>query len=472
MNHEVLTSSLKTIKSIASNKLLITIAILFPSLFVNAQTWFPLGTGANNWVNALTIYNDSLIVGGRFNYVGSTSALSIAQWNGSMWSSMGSGIKGLGPSGVFSLAPYNGGLYVGGHFDTAGSIFANSLAEWIGVSWYPVGSGVNAGGYGVTALCVFDSVIYAGGFFDSSGHTATPGIAQWNGTNWIPVGAGTNWAINAMCVYNNNLYVGGSFDSSGLNPIRGIAEWNGSSFIPVGTGLSKLTKNYYRINAMVSYNGKLYVGGVFDSIGGIAANNIAAWDGSTWSGLGSGVAYCHNTGGVNALTVYNGNLVAAGGFDSAGGTKENEIASWNGSSWSGFGKGIGLSDSGWVNALCVYQGDLYAGGAFDSAGGVAASNIARWSTTAGINEVNSKNFTTSLFPNPNNGRFTIELQGVRDKEQVEIYNMLGERVYSSPLTINHSQFTIDISGHPAGVYMYRLVNETGAPVAYGKFVIE
>jgi hypothetical protein len=89
-----------------------------------------------------------------------------------------------------------------------------------------------------------------------------------------------------------------------------------------------------------------------------------------------------------------------------------------------------------------------------------------------IKEIESKNLSTALFPNPNNGRFTIELQGVRDKEQVEIYNMLGEKVYSQSFSTLHSQFSIDLGGKSPGVYLYRLVSETGAQIANGKFVIE
>ncbi len=50
--------------------------------------------------------------------------------------------------------------------------------------------------------------------------------------------------------------------------------------------------------------------------------------------------------------------------------------------------------------------------------------------------------------------------------------MLGEKIYSKQLTINNGQCTIDLGTKPAGVYMYRLLSETGEPIANGKFVIE
>ena len=73
---------------------------------------------------------------------------------------------------------------------------------------------------------------------------------------------------------------------------------------PLGTG----TNGY--IEAIVTYNGELIVAGQFDSIGGIAANNIAAWNGSSWSALGSGVSSTYNpnlvTFNISALAIYNG----------------------------------------------------------------------------------------------------------------------------------------------------------------------
>jgi hypothetical protein len=69
-------------------------------------------------------------------------------------------------------------------------------------------------------------------------------------------------------------------------------------------------------------------------------------------------------------------FVAGGIFTTAGGVTANRIACWNGSSWSAFGSGMN-SD---VRALAVLpNGDLVAGGVFTTAGGVQANHIARFS---------------------------------------------------------------------------------------------
>ena len=57
----------------------------------------------------------------------------------------------------------------------------------------------------------------------------------------------------------------------------------------------------------------LYAGGCFTTAGGSAANNIAKWNGSSWSPLGSGM-----NGAVYALAVSGSDLVCGGLFHDGG----------------------------------------------------------------------------------------------------------------------------------------------------------
>ena len=63
--------------------------------------------------------------------------------------------------------------------------------------------------------------------------------------------------------------------------------------------------------------------GDFTIVGGMSANYIASWNGSSWSPLGSGM-----NGPVDALMVYNDNLLVGGEFTSAGGKVSTYIAQW------------------------------------------------------------------------------------------------------------------------------------------------
>jgi hypothetical protein len=63
--------------------------------------------------------------GGDFTTAGGIGANSIAQWNGSSWSALGSGIEGQ----VYALAVSGGTLYAGGSFTMAGTNISYNVAE-------------------------------------------------------------------------------------------------------------------------------------------------------------------------------------------------------------------------------------------------------------------------------------------------------------------------------------------------------
>ena len=79
-------------------------------------------------------------------------------------------------------------------------------------------------------------------------------------------------------------------------------------------------------------------------------------------------------GSVCALTVYDGKLIAGGYFARAGGVGANRVASWDGSSWSPLGSGM----DNYVYALTVYDGKLIAGGQFTIAGSKTSAYLAEW----------------------------------------------------------------------------------------------
>ncbi|NNM95227.1 MAG: T9SS type A sorting domain-containing protein, partial [Bacteroidia bacterium] len=159
----------------------------------------------------------------------------------------------------------------------------------------------------------------------------------------------------------------GYFDSAGGKQANNIAQWNGSSWSPLGLGTDDA------ICSLCVYGGNLYAGGFFTHAGGVPANNIAEWNGSSWTALGSGV-----NGSVDALMIYNSNLIAGGKFNTAGGNPANYIATWNGSAWSALGTGINIGNNGGVFGFAIYNSILYVGGAFNNAGGLPENNIAAW----------------------------------------------------------------------------------------------
>ena len=239
-------------------------------------------------------------------------------WNGHLWLTVGT------PNDyVEALAVDNSGsLYAGGSFTYVNSISAKSVARWDGSSWSSLGTGsANGTSYKVRALALDNSGnLYAGGDFITAGGNDAKYIARWDGANWYSLGSGMNDPVSALAVdKNGHLYVGGDFITAGGNDAKYIARWDGANWHPLGSGMNG------PVSALaVDKNGHLYAGGTFTQAGGAEANRIARWDGNSWTNLGSGI-----NGSVLALAFdLQGNLYAGGSFSTAGGKASSNIAEW------------------------------------------------------------------------------------------------------------------------------------------------
>lgn len=85
-----------------------------------------------------------------------------------------------------------------------------------------------------------------------------------------------------------------------------------------------------------------------------------------------------------ALAVSGSQVYAAGQFATAGGLAASNIARWNGTAWSSLASGInggavlgGRPEPPFVGALALVGSDLFAGGSFTTAGGRVSPYIAR-----------------------------------------------------------------------------------------------
>jgi hypothetical protein len=286
---------------------------------------------------------------------------------------------------VYALTVYNDELIAGGDFTTVGGVSASRIARWNGTTWQPLGSGMSINYPYVTAyvyaLTLYNDELIAGGQFNAGGSASD--IARWNGASWQALDGGIPphgmcpcdgsfvlcGTVFALTEYNDELAAGGFFTGAGGMSANHIAAWDGTSWQALGTGMAG---HCPQVSALTVYNGELIAGGgLFDSAGGVSTGSIARWDGTNWHPLGTGIDF---GGGVFALTVYNGELIAAGIFTAAGGVIVNNIARWDGTSWHPLGTGT----NGVVRALTLYNGELIAGGDFTSAGGVGANHIASW----------------------------------------------------------------------------------------------
>ena len=239
--------------------------------FSDADWTSLVGPDFDGVINASVFANGSLYVGGGFTASPNGPAKFIAQWNGTAWSALGSGMNGS----VSALAWDGVGnrLFTGGNFSTAGGITVNRIAQWDGTAWSALGSGMDGN---VNALA-WDGVgnrLFAGGFFSTAGGITVNRIAQWDGTAWSALGSGMNNAVYALAWdgVGNRLFAGGNFSTAGGTAANHIAQWDGSAWSALGSGMNGSVTAL----AWDGVGNRLFAGGDFSTAGGKLAKIAAA----------------------------------------------------------------------------------------------------------------------------------------------------------------------------------------------------
>jgi sugar lactone lactonase YvrE len=95
-----------------------------------------------------------------------------------------------------------------------------------------------------------------------------------------------------------------------------------------------------------------------------------------------------------------------------------------------------------------------------------------------VNEL-TNNIGVSVYPNPSTGKFMVQISNIyqiKGNSRIEIYNMIGEKIYSATALANqqiaNNKIEINLSDKPLGIYMYRVVSEEGILIQSGKIMIQ
>ena len=286
----------------------------------NGAAWVNIwGTGSGGRVHTLLWDGAVLYAGGTFGSAGSVSARNIVRWDGTAWSALGLGLSlGGANGGVKALLKSGPDLYAGGSFSESGAPGYYSVARWNGTAWSPLGTGLPGGARTVNTLASYGGAIYAGGSFLSVGGGSGTHFAKWDGTAWTSPSNGMDNEIYDFAEKDGFLYAGGAFANAGGVAAARIARWNGTAFAAVGSGMgTSFNSGGGAIYDLLPVGGDLYAAGDFRTTNGLStpANGVARWDGSTWSAFASGT-----DGPVTALGFDGaGGLLTGGQFSKAGG---------------------------------------------------------------------------------------------------------------------------------------------------------
>ena len=91
-------------------------------------------------------------------------------------------------------------------------------------------------------------------------------------------------------------------------------------------------------------------------------------------------------------------------------------------------------------------------------------------TPTAVGELKINNYELKVYPNPNKGIFTMEVNTNGEKGQIEVYNILGEKVYTK--TVNSGINQLNMNNEAEGVYIYKVTTEGGVLIGTGKLIIE
>ncbi|HTO92520.1 MAG TPA: FlgD immunoglobulin-like domain containing protein [Candidatus Sulfotelmatobacter sp.] len=466
-------------------------------------------------VDAIWLDGSTLYAGGEFTNMGGVSR----QFAASVDASTGAVTSwNPSPNGFVTCLDASGGnVDLGGSFGSLGGVTRNHLAALdastgLPTSWDPDVDGV------VNALAVSNGMLFAAGAFSSVG-----GQTRGNGAAFDANGALTPWdprangGINALLPLGGSIYAGGAFFSVAGQPRGRLAQLDAIT----GDPWPAIPSSDGPVYALAIHDSIVYVGGMFQTFGGMARhgaaafavyyNNVMAWQPSVTGGpQGPPAVYC-----IAPLT---STLLIGGSFDAVFGSTRHGIAEvdytlgsptpWTaspylpvraflplgntlfiGGDFSTFSPGFGgplvavdtptMANLPWgspiegqVRCLAAGAGRLYAGGIWFGAGGWPHECLAGLSGGfAGVGEepIERRPGALRLSANPSRGlvsfRFAIPERG---PAKAGIYDLAGRRVrevYDGELPGGEQSLSWDgrdDAGRPArsGVYFVR-VNGAG-----------
>ena len=275
----------------------------------------------NESVLAIEVHNGEIYIGGAFSQVGGILASHIAKWDGTTWSTVGSGLSGY-PSHLHSS---NGILYA----------IANGLLYYFdGTDW------VNSN---IPLATVFGISTYGSGIMISTNFGVYVGSSSTYNL-FAP-----NNLFTCFKEFNGELYGGGS---------SGLFKWDGVVWQDVTGGNSAIPWWAFQINDLDVFDNKLVVAGFFSGIGGLTLSNIAFFDGTNYSEVGTNLANLVIAGEFNDLEVYNNKLFATGSFFSS---NYRFVARFDSNDWNIVDNYYFISGVTSGNDIEFYNSELYVG---------------------------------------------------------------------------------------------------------------
>jgi uncharacterized delta-60 repeat protein len=430
---------------------------------------FDPGTAFNNRVEAVVRQPDGkIIAGGNFTMFNGTARKNIARLNadGSLDLSFNSGTGFNGSVLALALQP-DGKVVAAGSFTAYNGSACNRIvrlnADGSLDATFNTGSGFD---FDVITLALqADGKIVAGGSFTSFNGGSASYIVRLNSDgsrdSAYSTTGGFDREVFALAVQNDGkILAGGIFNDYRGSGSNTIARLNAdgtldASFMP-GIGFEG------EVRALaIQTDGKIIAGGDFTAFDTISRTYIARLNanGSLDTGFASAAVLFNNS--VEAIAVQSdGKIVAGGAFETFGGISRKGIArlSATGTLDPTFDPQSGFT--GAILAVLIQpDGKILAGGDYSDYNGTSRNNIARLKAGASRVSVFQGNASFSIFPNPTNGNFSVDLERTLTDVKIVLYDLTGKEIFSE---LHSNAYKLDLhADFPAGIYFLKIICSNG-----------
>src|SRR5262249_34415465 len=126
----------------------------------------------------------------------------------------------------------------------------------------------------------FAGKLVLAGAFGSAGSIVAPSIVSWDGSQFGSMG-NPGMRAQSLVIWNGVPCAGGA--AFGINSVI-VSRWDGASWTPVGVGPASPSTGPI-ITCMEVFNNELVVSGYFTGMGGVAADRVARFDGTSWHAM-------------------------------------------------------------------------------------------------------------------------------------------------------------------------------------------
>jgi len=431
--------------------------------------FFENGISADGHVRAVAVQPDGkILIGGGFLTYRGISRKSIARLNpdGTLDAAfnVGTGADGLVKKIV--VAP-NNKIIIAGDFKSYNGAAANGVVQLNADG--TLDTAFNAGGSGannmVNALALqADGKIIIGGTFSMVNGTPRNLLARLNanGTldaSFIPkLTAGNVWTISVQA--DGKIVIAGLLLQYNYAGNGEILRLNANGSLDTIFNLGGVGTDYFVYSSAVQTDGKIILGGSFSKFNNIPAKGVVRLNANGSLDSSFKVPELYGNVTINDIAIQNdGKIILGGSFDSFGAAVGNSIMriDMDGTLDPAFATGTGFA---YISALALQKdGKLLVGGNYVSYNGSSdVKYIARLNSS---NNLSIEHFITDIkinaYPNPVTDYLKFNVQNNVNISGFEVFDVTGKKIDSNILSTNF----IDVKNYLAGIYFLRIKTDSG-----------